>query len=131
MLMKAGTTRTNVVNLATALHREALAMELAETPGWTSRIFKAIVRWPENTSLWQEWEAIYVDVANPHYKTAARKFYKRIARKWISRARVLWPEEEDLYSLMCMRAEGGDGFRTRKAELARQSRHVRMAGIVF
>ncbi len=43
MLMKAGTTRTNVVNLATALHREALAMELAETPGWTSRIFKAIV----------------------------------------------------------------------------------------
>ena len=42
---------TNVVNLAAALHREALAMELAETPGWTSRIFKAIVRWPENTSL--------------------------------------------------------------------------------
>ena len=39
-LMKAGTARTNVVNLATALHREALAMELHRTPGWTSRVFK-------------------------------------------------------------------------------------------
>ena len=45
-LMKAGTARTNVVNLATALHREALAMELHRTPGWTSRLFKSIVRWP-------------------------------------------------------------------------------------
>ncbi len=39
MLMKAGTKRTNVVNLATALHREALAMELNATPGWLSRSF--------------------------------------------------------------------------------------------
>ena len=107
MLMKAGTTRTNVVNLATALHREALAMELAETPGWTSRIFKAIVRWPENTSLWQEWEAIYVDVANPHYKTAARKHYDEHRAEMDRGAKVLWPEEEDIYALMCMRAEGG------------------------
>ena len=73
--MKAGTARTNIVNLATALHREALAMELHRTPGWTSRIFKSIVRWPENTSLWQQWEAMYTDLADPRYKTAARKFY--------------------------------------------------------
>ena len=107
MLMKAGTTRTNVVNLATALHREALAMQLHETPGWTSRIFKAVVRWPENTSLWQQWEAMYVDIANPHYKTAARKFYDVHREEMDRGAKVLWPEEEDLYSLMCMRAEGG------------------------
>ena len=107
MLMKAGTTRTNVVNLATALHREALAMELHETPGWTSRIFKAVVRWPENTSLSQQWEAVYVDVADPHYKTAARKFYEEHRGEMDLGAKVLWPEEEDLYALMCMRAEGG------------------------
>ena len=71
MLMKAGTRRTNVINLATALHREALAMQLHETPGWTSRIFKAIVHWPKNTSLWQQWEEIYTDLSNPHYQLAA------------------------------------------------------------
>jgi predicted phage terminase large subunit-like protein len=106
-LMKAGTARTNVVNLATALHREALAMELHRTPGWTSRIFKSIVRWPANTSLWQQWEAIYTDLARPRYKTAARKYYDENRPAMDAGAIVLWPEVEDLYTLMCMRAEGG------------------------
>ena len=105
--MKAGTARTNVVNLATALHRDALAMELHHTPGWTSRLFKSIIRWPDNMSLWHQWEAIYADLAKPSYKTAARKFYEEHRWQMDSGAIVLWPEEEDLYTLMCMRIEGG------------------------
>ena len=107
MLMKAGTARTNIVNLATALHRECLAMELHRTPGWVSGLFKAIVRWPENVSLWQQWEAMYTDLSKPHYKTAAREFYEQNRRAMDAGAIVLWPEEEDLYTLMCMRIEGG------------------------
>lgn len=106
-LMKAGTSRTNLVNLATALHREALAVELNETPGWNSRIFQAIQHWPDQMSLWQEWEALYTDVRNPHYKRAAWDFYQQHAAAMNAGAVVLWPEEEDLYRLMCMRAESG------------------------
>jgi len=106
-LTKAGTVRTNVVNLATALHREALAMELHETPGWRSRRFRAIERWPENMSLWQEWEALYTDLTRPDYREAARAFYDQNRREMEAGAVVLWPEEEDLYTLMCIRAEGG------------------------
>ena len=105
--MKAGTARTNVVNLATALHREALAMELHRRPGWKSRIFKAIQRWPENMSLWQEWEALFTDIENPRYRRTARTFYEQHRQAMDAGAIVLWPEEEDLYTLMCMRAEGG------------------------
>ena len=47
-LLKAGTPQTNVINLATALHREALAMELTQTPGWHSKIFRSIDPWPFN-----------------------------------------------------------------------------------
>ena len=107
MLMKAGTARTNLVNLATALHRESLAMELHRTPGWTSGLFRAIVRWPENVSLWQQWEALYTDLAKPRYQAVAREFYERNRRAMDAGAIVLWPEEEDLYTLMCMRIEGG------------------------
>jgi predicted phage terminase large subunit-like protein len=106
-LMKAGTARTNVVNLATALHRECLAMELHRTPGWISRVFKSIVRWPENTALWQQWEAVYTDLSKPRAKLAARRFYDQHRPAMDARAIVLWPEEEDLYTLMCMRIEGG------------------------
>ena len=106
-LLKAGTHRTNVLNLATALHREALAMELCTTPGWVSRVFRAIEHWPTNLSLWEAWEAIYTDVAAENYVQKARQFYKQHRAEMEAGARVLWPEEESLYSLMSLRAEGG------------------------
>lgn len=106
-LLKAGTGRTNVVNLATALHREALAVELCETPGWTARRFRAIERWPENMSLWAAWENIYTAIDRPDYRSAAREFYQTHQAEMAAGAVLLWPEVEGLYSLMCMRAESG------------------------
>lgn len=106
-LLKAGTSRTNVVSLATALHREALAVELDKTSGWKSRVFKAIRHWPDNMSLWEEWESLYTDLASPRYQEAARAFYDEHREQMDAGAVVLWPEEEDLYTLMCIRAESG------------------------
>ena len=106
-LLKAGNRRTNVVNLATALHREALAVELCTSPGWISHVFRAITTWPVNQSLWQQWETIYADPQRDHREAAARRFYERHRAQMNEGARVLWPEHEDLYSLMCMRVEGG------------------------
>jgi hypothetical protein len=107
-LLNAGTPRTNVVNVATALHREALALELARTPGWTSRTFAAIDSWPTNKELWKEWEAIYCDVENPDARHAAREFYERRRAEMDAGAVVLWPEVENLYTLMRTRVEIGD-----------------------
>jgi len=106
-LLKAGTSQTNVVNLATALHREALAMEVHLTPGWISRVFQAIQQWPTNMALWHQWEAVYTDVTNARHAEDARAFFERHTEDMNAGAVVLWPEEEDLYTLMCMRAESG------------------------
>ena len=106
-LLKAGTARTNFVNLATALHREALALELCRNPGWTSGVFQAILHWPDNMSLWQQWEAIYCNAEDTAAPEAAAAFYHAHRSEMDAGAEVLWPEEEDLYTLMCMRAEGG------------------------
>lgn len=106
-LLKAGTAQTNVVNLATALHRDALALKLDRTPGWTSRVFAAIERWPDNMSLWHEWEGIYSDVESPLSPDVARVFYESRRAAMDLGARLLWPEVEDLYTLMRMRVEGG------------------------
>jgi predicted phage terminase large subunit-like protein len=107
MLMKAGTKRTNIVNLATALHREALALELLETPGWISRRFSAIERWPDNMPLWAEWEQIYADIERPDNIAAARAYFDARRAAMEAGAELLWPEEEDLYTLMAMRVEEG------------------------
>ena len=106
-LLKAGSRTTNVVNLATALHRDALAMQLARTPGWTSRTFPALLTWPTAEHLWQRWEAIYCDAARDDARTVARRFYDRRRTAMDAGAELLWPDEEPLYALMCMRAESG------------------------
>lgn len=106
-LLGAGTRHTNVVHLATALHRDALALVLHRTPGWISRIFRAIERWPDNMQLWEEWEAIYTDPHRPDAAAQARAFYEQHRDELESGAHLLWPEEQDLYTLMCQRAERG------------------------
>jgi predicted phage terminase large subunit-like protein len=106
-LLNAGTTTTNVINLATALHRDALALQLHRLPGWRSASFAAIEKWPLNLPLWSEWEAIYCDVKNSDAEAAARAFYESRREEMDAGAVVLWPPVEDLYTLMRMRVEIG------------------------
>ena len=106
-LLKAGTKLTNIVNLATALHRDALALQLDRTAGWTSRTFQAIERWPDDMSLWHEWETIYCDATNKNAVSDARGFFEHNGSAMEAGAKLLWPDEEDLYTLMRMRVEGG------------------------
>lgn len=144
-LLKAGNSRTNVIHLATALHRDALAMELHRTPGWDSRIFRAIVRYPNRMDLWERWENLYFGLETPladgpdgglsceeiggandeseisecgsaensltlrrgRAAEFARQFYLAHEAEMKAGASVLWPEEEDLLTLMKMRAESG------------------------
>jgi predicted phage terminase large subunit-like protein len=106
-LMAAGSPATNVLHLATALHYDALAMELSRTAGWKTLIFRAIERFPRRTDLWDQWQEIYCDTDNPQAIHRARLFFQQHRQEMEEDAVVLWPEREDLYSLMCLRAEIG------------------------
>lgn len=106
-LLKAGTKSTNILNLATALHRDALAMQLEGNPGWCSAKFKAVLKWPTNEELWKEWEKKYTDQGNNYARRDAWNFYVEHQEAMNEGAQLLWPEEEDLYTLMKMRVEEG------------------------
>lgn len=106
-LLKAGSAKTNILNLATALHREAIAFELLEKPGWVSKIFKAIEHWPRNMSLWEQWETTYSDIEDLRAMELAAEFYENHRLEMDEEAELLWPEHESLETLMKMRAESG------------------------
>jgi predicted phage terminase large subunit-like protein len=108
-LLGAGTKRTNVVHLATALHPDALAMQLLRTAGWESHLFAAVERWPVDMDLWQHWEAIYANLADHDSRRRARAFFDSRRSAMEDGALLLWPDEEDLYTLMCMQLESGRG----------------------
>lgn len=117
-LLAAGTPQSNVIHLATALHHNALALELARTAGWKTLLFRSIERFPERMDLWEEWQAIYCDAENPRAAVAARQFFDQHRREMEAGAVVLWPEREDLYTLMAMRAEMGPAAFAREKQNA-------------
>ncbi len=106
-LLKAGDGETNVVNFATALHREALAMELHRLPGWRSQLFQSIEVWPERMDLWSEWEDLYANAEDPEAAEYAKIFFEDRRAEMSVGAKLLWPEHEGLYALMTMRVDSG------------------------
>jgi predicted phage terminase large subunit-like protein len=57
--------------------------------------------------LWREWEEIYANLDIEDSAARARQFYEDHRALMNQGASLLWPDEEDLYTLMCMRVEGG------------------------
>ncbi|MBX9788606.1 MAG: phage terminase large subunit [Pirellulales bacterium] len=106
-LVPAGGQRTNFLHLATALHPEALALDLLKNPGWTSQVFRAIEHWPDELALWEQWEQIYTNCELADPRAAARAFYLDHQARLHAGSLLLWPEQEDLYALMAQRAESG------------------------
>lgn len=103
----AGTPQTNILVLGTALHRDCLVLRLTRTAGWQGRTFQAIEQWPQRMDLWQQWELIYQDYEDSEREIKARHFYQAHQVEMDGDCKLLWPEREDLYSLMAHRAAIG------------------------
>lgn len=75
----AGGPRTNIFVMGTALHRECIVCKLLATPGWKTKVWKAIIEWPQRMDLWAEWERVYqdYDMADDERERAALEFYQR------------------------------------------------------
>jgi hypothetical protein len=57
--------------------------------------------------LWNEWEEKYANAEDPDAARYARIFFDDRRAEMEAGARLLWPEFEDLYSLMQMRVDSG------------------------
>lgn len=106
-VMKAGNSRTNFLCLSTALHPDAIALRLTRNPGWTSKTFASILRWPANMNLWAQWEDLYLNMESENRQRRAEDFYRAHEAELNEGAKVVWPENESLLALMKMRAEEG------------------------
>jgi hypothetical protein len=106
-VINAGTPQTNILVLGTALQRDCLVLRLSRTGGWQGQTFKSVARWPARMDLWEEWQAIYQDYAEAAHEDKALRFFKKNRAAMEAGAEVLWPEQESLYALMCLRATIG------------------------
>jgi len=116
-VFKAGGPTTNIIIAGTVVHRECLVAHCASMPGWRRLTFRSIRVWPTRMDLWDEWEQILQDntITTEDADRKARDFYLANKAEMEKDAEVLWPEREDLYELMYLRAtEGKTAFESEK-----------------
>ncbi|MBF0127265.1 MAG: hypothetical protein HQM02_08650, partial [Magnetococcales bacterium] len=97
----------DVVVVGTVLHHDSLLSRLLKNPMWESRKFSAIIRWPDNMSLWDAWE----EMLKGDGETVADEFHASNRKVMEAGAVVSWPGVRPLVTLMKIRArDGHDAF---------------------
>lgn len=99
----------NVFVFATDLHLDSIAHRLRNQPGWETKIYQAILEWPERMDLWNQWGEIYRDTEEPNYIQRSEEFFRINREEMIRGCRVLWPDRYPLYWLMRERLNLGEG----------------------
>jgi predicted phage terminase large subunit-like protein len=110
---KAGTPETNIVVVGTILHFDSLLanlLEPAKSPGWERKAYKAVMKWSEESALWEQWERMYRGIeeyAGNKGPPAARAFFNQHQAQMLAGTQVLWPEKEAYVDLMEIRLRDG------------------------
>lgn len=93
----------DAIIIGTILHYDSVLARLLKNPMWRSAKFKALIRWPDNMALWDEWE----NLIHAQGEALARAFYELRALEMEAGAEVSWPAGRPLYELMKIRARDG------------------------
>ena len=95
-------TKFDVVYIGTILHYDSVLSRTLSNPMWTSARFKALLQWPDNTNLWDQWEECLRNQGEP----ASEAFYQEHQREMNAGAIVSWAARS-LLTLMKIRARDG------------------------
>ena len=50
--------KTDIVYIGTILHYDSVLSRTLDNPMWKTARFKAVIQWPANMKLWDEWEEL-------------------------------------------------------------------------
>jgi predicted phage terminase large subunit-like protein len=112
-LLPSGDTYTNYMFVGNNIHRESIIGQLSKRSEFHLTKFESIIKWPTRMDLWMEWENLYL-IGTDQAKQEAIDFLKLNYDELHKDSDVLWPEKEDLVSLMQMRAPNHAAFEAEK-----------------
>lgn len=104
---KSGDSYTDILFIGTILHHDSLLANLLDNPGFRNLKFQAILS-ESPSPLWQDWERLATDLADPNREKTAHTFFYRHRKEMLAGAKVLWPEKLSYYDLRLMRLTEGE-----------------------
>jgi len=112
---------TKVFIIGTVLHKECIVCKCERLPSFKTIKYQALVEWPKNMDMWNEWRDIYLnspiekhDGALVRSRVRANEYYDTYREKMDEGAILLWPQKETLEDLMCQWAEDEASFLSEK-----------------
>lgn len=98
----------DVILVGTVLHYDSVLSRFLKHPMWHSRVFRAVLQWPDRMDLWDRFEEILLNAASPDEGLAqATAFYQAHQAEMDAGAQVSWPAVRPLVQLMVKRARDG------------------------
>ncbi len=96
--------RTAFVYIGTAVHKDGLLFEVMKRADFESKLFSAIVSYPTNEELWDEFEEIIRDSSIENRMEVANKFYQENKEAMDEGVEVLWESRWSYKDLMIEKA---------------------------
>jgi predicted phage terminase large subunit-like protein len=98
----------DVIWVGTVLHFDAVIVRAAKAPAWNTPEFRAVVKFPDNMDLWDQFEEAYHNDG----EEAAQAFYQDNKDRMDQGAVMNWPSQQSLLFLMLERARDLSAFMT-------------------
>ncbi|AUI65198.1 MULTISPECIES: phage terminase large subunit [Glaesserella] len=99
----------DVIYVGTILHYDSVLNRILSTKGWKKAHFKAILRFPDNMALWDEWENIYLSEDGDD-DTMSDLFYQQHKAEMDKGAVVSWLARPILYLMKIRASDGHSSF---------------------
>jgi predicted phage terminase large subunit-like protein len=98
----------DAVLVGTVLAFDSVLARFLRNPMWNRMVFKAIIKWPDNMVLWEQFEGLLRSGRTPQEgEAAAMALYEQNKAEMDKGAEVSWPAFRPLYKLMIRRAREG------------------------
>ncbi|UOO93706.1 phage terminase large subunit [Vitreoscilla stercoraria] len=96
----------DVIYIGTILHYDSVLSRVLKNPFWKRLKLKAMIQWPTNMSLWEQWEEIFRNSSLEDAEAVADAFYQRHKAVMDEGAITSWAARGVL-ALMKIRARDG------------------------
>ena len=98
----------DAILIGTVLHYDSVLARFLKNPLWNRRVFKAIIHWPHNMVLWEQFEGLLLSAETPKEgEAAAMAMYREQQAEMDAGAVVSWPALRPIHKLMIRRAREG------------------------